>query len=163
MPEKNVKRGFSLSAPVKRYASYLDLNWNGSTDVVGCATAIVKDIDHCWVNRSTGPVPQRDVDLFFHGPTGITPVSLKSSMADYLRGAGSAMNPFPQEDAQFCESDLEAMVADWGATLSDMDTVFKALDGVIEKYGQREHEQSDGWTEPTEFGRLERDRSKAIT
>jgi hypothetical protein len=84
---------------------------------------------------------------------------------DYLFGAGSAINPLHHENADFYESDLEALVSDWDATISDMYTVLRAADFVKNsKYGQSKDDQPiERGEREANSGEIERQRSKAAT
>jgi hypothetical protein len=140
--------------------------WDNPANPYHCAGSIVRGLSECWAGKASDPIAQQDVDLVFGSGSGdLTIVSLKDRVRDYLYGAGSAMNPWPHENAHFYESDLEAMYSDWNATVSDMYTVLKAADFVkSSKYGQLKHDEPIGRREPeAESGNLARDRFKATT
>jgi hypothetical protein len=141
--------------------------WHNPANPYHCAGSIVRCLSECWAGKTSDPIAQQDIDLIFGGQSGgLTVVSLKDQLRDYLYGAGSAMNPWPNEAPQFYQSDLEAMSSDWSTTVSDMQTVLKAADLVkILKCGQLNHDEPIGRGErEAESGRPERDdRSKATT
>jgi hypothetical protein len=162
MSGKNEKSGYWVSFPTLQNATPF-WPWDNPANPANCAGVVVKDVANCWASTKGDAIAQRDIDLIFNSQAeALNFVSLKSRLADYFQGAGSAMNPWPNEPAQFCESDAEALISDWDATVSDMYTVLKASDLIGSKYGRLKHEQPIGRGESA-AGKLERDRFKSGT
>jgi hypothetical protein len=164
MSWKNEKIGSWVSFPTLQNATPF-WPWDNPADPASCSGVVVKDVANCWASTIGDAIAQKDIDLIFGTQDeALKFVSLKSRLADYLQGAGSAMNPWPNEPPQFYESDAEALVSDWDATVCDMYTVLKASDLISSKYGRLKHEQPIGRGESAaEAGKLERGRFKAGT
>jgi hypothetical protein len=110
---------------------------NSGEDSFACSHAIVNDIVNTWaILELAYPTTRQDITRQDMGTFsaerlgGYTFLSFKNAIADYLQGAGLALNPLPQEQAQFFETDHAALLADWQAAFADMSAVCKANDAV---------------------------------
>jgi hypothetical protein len=108
------------------------LIWNGSDNSVACTQAIATDIARAWATQERiDPIAQQDLMAFSAEHAGKNAfVSFKSALADYLHGAGMALNPLAQEQAHFYETDDAALLADWQNVVTDMYVVCTANDSI---------------------------------
>lgn len=158
MTSQKRKRGIYQSIPAVSWI------WENPANPADCVRSVYEGLADCWARKPELSVADSCSDFVVTDQSGkFYFFELKHRLADYLHGAGTAMNPLPYESAHFFESDLEAMASDWDAAISDMYAVLKAADS-IKNYGHLKHDQPAGRREQKgESGKLERERSKAVT
>src|ERR1700719_354149 len=105
------------------------LTWAGSklptSQCVGSVDLCKAMIETWGGAKSQTPTHVRNLYLdLTESARGISAVSLKDSLLEYIYGASLVINPLPSEAAHFYTSDREALLSDWVTTQSDINSVW---------------------------------------